>query len=90
MGPRRLRGLARGSDLFVHERLLGLASFYDWCARHDNITELVTTARTISCSGWNPGRSGRGMGEGVEHADAVLGGGGQVRADGAEVLCAGH
>ncbi len=48
MGPRRLRGLARGSDLFVHERLLGFASFYDWCARNDDIPELVTMARTIS------------------------------------------
>jgi hypothetical protein len=25
-----------------------LASFYDWCAQHDDIGELVTLARTIS------------------------------------------
>ena len=25
-----------------------LASFYDWCAQHDDIPELVTLARTVS------------------------------------------
>jgi hypothetical protein len=29
----------------VRDRLF---SFYDWCARHDDIPELVTLARTIS------------------------------------------
>ena len=33
------------SERNVRDRL---ASFYDWCAQHDDITELVTLARTIS------------------------------------------
>src|SRR5271170_4470627 len=43
----------------------------------------------LLCGGGDPGRSGCGFGEGFEGTDAVLGCGGQVRTDGAEVLRAG-
>jgi len=43
-----LRALITGStpcDRQVRDRLF---SFYDWCAQHDDIPELVSLARTIS------------------------------------------
>ncbi len=43
-----LRARVTGSTPCVRDVRGRLATFYDWCAQHDDIGELVTLARTVS------------------------------------------